>query len=106
MPTIYAEAFDKDANPGEFSLEAMIAHERGHRMTARHDRLKRIRPIPWNDIAEEILASLVGSLLVDSKEDEEMLVLKAMFESVNLGNDLAAVQDHFSVIRETLRSIL
>ncbi len=104
--SVYAEAFDRDADPGEFSLEAMIAHECGHQMIARHQRLKRIRPMPWNHVAEEILASLVGSLLVGSRDDEELLVLKAMFESVKLGNDLAAVQEHFEEIRETLRSIL
>ena len=103
---MYAEAFDKDADPGEFSLEAMIAHERGHQLIARHERLKRVRPAPWNDAAEEILASLVGSLLVESSADEEDLLLKAMFDSVKIGNDLAAVQEHFVEIREALRSIL
>lgn len=69
--TVYAEAFDKDSDPGEFSLEAMIAHERGHQMIARHERLKRVRPAQWSEAAEEIFASLVGSLLVDSTSDEE-----------------------------------
>ena len=36
----------------------------------------------------------------------EILLLKAMFDSVKLGDDLAAVQEHFEEIRETLRSIL
>ncbi|HEY2909931.1 MAG TPA: hypothetical protein VGI99_06780 [Gemmataceae bacterium] len=101
-----AEAFEKDANPAEYSLEAIIAHECGHQLIARHERLKRIMPASWNESAEEILASLVGSVLVDSKADEETLVLKAMFESVKLGNDLTAVQDHFSEIRELLRNLI
>src|SRR5437868_2561932 len=37
--TVYAEAFERDANPEDFSLEAMIAHERGHQLLARHRRL-------------------------------------------------------------------
>src|SRR5947208_1557305 len=27
--TVYAEAFDRDASPDDFSLEAIVAHERG-----------------------------------------------------------------------------
>jgi hypothetical protein len=28
--TVYAEAFERDADPQDFSLEAILAHERGH----------------------------------------------------------------------------
>ncbi len=41
---VYAEAFERDANPEDFSLEAMIAHERGHQLLARHERLARNLP--------------------------------------------------------------
>jgi hypothetical protein len=34
--TVYAEAFDRHADPNDFSLRAMIAHERGHQLVARH----------------------------------------------------------------------
>src|SRR2546423_8354503 len=37
--TVYAEAFDRDADPDDFSLSAIIAHERGHQLLARHPRL-------------------------------------------------------------------
>ncbi|MCI0638122.1 MAG: hypothetical protein L0Y70_03550 [Gemmataceae bacterium] len=37
--TIYAEAFERDADPEEFSLEGMIAHECGHQILARHPRI-------------------------------------------------------------------
>src|SRR5205085_5583882 len=37
--TVYAEAFDRDADPDDFSLLAIIAHERGHQLLARHPRL-------------------------------------------------------------------
>lgn len=103
---VYAEAFERDADLGEFSLESMIAHERGHQLIARHERLKRIVPTLWNDASEEILASLLGSLLVDSIEDEKNLLLKAMVESIKLGNDLESVQDHFLDIRNMLRGLI
>jgi len=34
--TVYAEAFERDADPEDFTLAAMIAHERGHQILARH----------------------------------------------------------------------
>lgn len=37
--TVYAEAFERDANPEDFSLEAILAHERGHQLLARHPRI-------------------------------------------------------------------
>ena len=39
--TVYAEAFDRDADPEEFSLTAILAHERGHQILARHSALPR-----------------------------------------------------------------
>src|SRR5436190_3478420 len=37
--TVYSEAFERDANPSDFSLEAILAHERGHQLLARHPKL-------------------------------------------------------------------
>src|SRR5438552_1583420 len=39
---VYAEAFDRDANPDDFSLDAILAHERGHQLLARHPRVARM----------------------------------------------------------------
>src|SRR5437764_808242 len=61
---VYAGAFERDADPDDFSLEAIIAHERGHQLVARHPRLRRNLPATWSDVAEEIVASLLGSLIV------------------------------------------
>jgi hypothetical protein len=44
--TVYAEAFERDANPEDFSLEAILAHERGHQLLARHPRLAKRWPPP------------------------------------------------------------
>src|SRR5690242_14626070 len=37
--TVYAEAFERDADREDFSLEAILAHERGHQLLARHPRI-------------------------------------------------------------------
>src|SRR5947209_18585826 len=37
--TVYAEAFERDADPEDFSLEAILAHERGHQLLVRHARI-------------------------------------------------------------------
>jgi hypothetical protein len=34
--TVYAEAFERDADPDDFSLKANLAHERGRQFLARH----------------------------------------------------------------------
>src|SRR5438552_14878754 len=36
---VYAGAFERDADPEDFSLEAILAHERGHQLLARHPRI-------------------------------------------------------------------
>jgi hypothetical protein len=85
--TVYAEAFERDADPEEFSLEAIIAHECGHQLLARHPRLSRNLPGSWSGVSEEIVASLLGSLLVQKKKDQEELLLKALFEAERQGLD-------------------
>src|SRR5258706_9988556 len=80
---VYAEAFERDADPDDFSLEAILAHERGHQLLARHERLTRNIPPGWSGISEEIVASLLGSLLVRDDKDQQDLLLKALFEACN-----------------------
>src|SRR5438270_14051122 len=70
---VSAEAFERDADPEDFSLEAIIAHERGHQLVARHPRLRRNLPRPWSGVSEEIVASLPGSLLVEAEKDKQDL---------------------------------
>src|SRR5438445_2430051 len=61
--TVYAEAFDRDAEPNDFSLLAIIAHERGHQLVARHPRLSVILT-SVSAAAEEVLASLFGAVVL------------------------------------------
>jgi hypothetical protein len=82
--TVYAEAFDRDADPEDFSLSAIIAHERGHQVLARHSRLS-ILLAPASAAAEEVLASLLGALLLKPGPDRDMLKDKAAFELLNRG---------------------
>jgi hypothetical protein len=82
--TVYAEAFERDADPEDFSLEAMIAHERGHQILARHPRIaKRVAGI--SAASEEVLASLVGALLCHDSVDGLVLYAKATAELLDCG---------------------
>lgn len=82
---VYAEAFERDADPDDFSIEAIIAHERGHQLLARHERLVRNLPKRWSGVTEEIAASLLGSILADREKDRQALLLKALFEAEKQG---------------------
>jgi hypothetical protein len=92
---VYAEAFLRDAARDDFSLEAIIAHECGHQRLYRHDRLQRIIPQEMSDITVEVLASLIGSLILENHHDSEMLVLKALSELV----------EHGMVLKDALRQV-
>src|SRR5262245_17123459 len=69
--TVSAEAFDRDADPEDFSLEAILAHERGHQLLARHPRsAKRIRE-RVSAAGEAIPASLLGALICAAEADRD-----------------------------------
>src|SRR5262245_28325147 len=79
---VFAEAFDRDQNPEDYSLEAIIAHERGHQLLARHPRLRALL-VRWNGHAsEEMLASVLGSLIVKRETDQRDLLIKAVGEAM------------------------
>jgi hypothetical protein len=77
--TVYAEAFERDADPEDFSLAAIVAHERGHQLLARHPRLSG-RLAGSSPAAEEVLASLLGALALGPGPDRDALVAKATAE--------------------------
>jgi hypothetical protein len=83
--TVYAKAFERDADPEDFSIEAILAHERGHQLLLRHPRLSRLVLHGSGLASEEVLASIVGSLLTERKNDQDDLMSKAIVEATNLG---------------------
>lgn len=82
--TGYAEAFDQDADPADFSLRAIIAHERGYQLLARHLRLS-VLTAGVSLAAEEVLASLLGALVLAAGPDRDALVDKATFDVLRGG---------------------
>jgi Zn-dependent protease with chaperone function len=82
--TVYAEAFDRDGDPEDFSLSAIIAHERGHQLLARHPRLS-VLLASASPAAEEVLASLLGALILKPGPDRDTLSEKAAFELLSRG---------------------
>ena len=81
---VYAEAFDRDADPDDFSLSAIIAHERGHQVLARHPRLS-VLLASVGPAAEEVLASLLGALALEPGPERDALMDKAAFELLSRG---------------------
>jgi hypothetical protein len=82
---VYAEAFERDADPEDFGLEAIIAHECGHQRLLRDRALIPVGRRLAGGTYEEVLASLLGSLLVGDSRDAEHLVWKATVELAALG---------------------
>ena len=103
---VYSRAFERDADPDDFSLEAILAHERGHQLLARHERLTRNLPSEWSGITEEIVASLLGSLLVQEDKDQQDLLLKALFEANIQGFQIEQATAFIMELRSLLEKIL
>ncbi len=83
--SVTARAFERDADPQEFSLEAIIAHECGHQMVIRQSKIRSRLPVKLPLEAEEVLASLIGSLLVTEIKDRDDLIMKAVFDELACG---------------------
>ena len=82
---VYAEAFERNRDPEDFSLEAIIAHECGHQRLLRDRSLSSISNRLAGGTYEEVLASLLGSLLVGGARDAEHLVWKATVDLASVG---------------------
>ncbi len=82
---VYAEAFGKDANPEDFSLTAILAHERGHQILARHPQIAKRVAGRISDASEEILASLLGAMICEDEKDRDDLIAKAAVELIEHG---------------------
>jgi hypothetical protein len=103
---VYAEAFRRDAAGDDFSLEAIIAHECGHQLLCRYERLRRNTPKEMSAVTEEVLASLAGSLIVGHPGDAEVLILKALFSLAESGMQPAEASRRVEVILGYLEAVL
>lgn len=106
MLFVYAEAFDRDADPDEFSLEAILAHERGHQILVRHPRIARLVAGKISSIGDEVLASIIGALLCPPGADRDNLEQKAIFELVIHGDHSAAATRRVAVLRDILEGLI
>ena len=102
---VYAEAFDRDADPEDFSLRAIIAHERGHQLLARHPRLAP-RLAGVSPTAEEVLASLLGAIIAGEGPDRDALVAKATAEVLAGGDSPGAAVRLIARLWDELGSLL
>lgn len=84
---VYAEAFLRDADPEDFSLEA-VAHECGHQAVCRNAAWQQFLPGSSTPASEEVVASVVGSVLAERSTDRESLLLKAIDDAVRCGLDV------------------
>jgi hypothetical protein len=103
---VFAEAFERDQDPEDFSLEAILAHERGHQLLSRSSKLSRMIAGKISPVSEEVLASLVGSMIAESEHDREVLYQKALFDMVTKGMDLARALRLADGLRFVLERIL
>ncbi len=104
--TVTAEAFLRDENPNDFSLTAILAHECGHQIVARHATLKRWLRGELPIASEEVLASLIGSLLVSDVDDHNDLTMKAIYDVLSCGVDRSKAEKVILNLRSVLEAIL
>jgi hypothetical protein len=103
--TVYAEAFECDADPEDFSLEAMIAHECGHQILARHPRIAK-RVIGLSEASEEILASLLGAMRCQADADRIALFAKALSELLDHGQTVDSANRQLEQLWNLLKELL
>ena len=104
--TVYAEAFDRDADPNDFTLEAIVAHEHGHQLLARHPRIARRVAGRISAASEEILASLLGAMLCTAVADRDALVTKALGELLEHGETLDTATRRLPELWDFLEALL
>lgn len=101
-----ARAFERDADPEDFSLEAIIGHERGHQLLHRHAAFRGFLARWSGPYTEELMASVLGSLLMPSAEDREDLLLKAVQEAAACGVKLSDAVWLVNELRRKLGALL
>ena len=103
---VHAEAFERDADPDDFSLEAILAHERGHQLLARHQSLAPRVAGTISVVSEEILASILGAIISVAAEDRDLLLAKATVELLERGEQPAVATRLIAQLRDYLERLL
>jgi len=103
---VYAEAFERDLDPHDFSLVAIIAHECGHQRFLRDSNLAVIGRKLSGQVFEEVIASLIGSLLVSDSQDAEDLVGKATVDLATVALSAASVVRTIEQLRGFLKELV
>ena len=106
MLIVYAEAFERDADPLDYSLRAIIAHERGHQILARNATISRLIAARLSGTAEEIVASVLGAMIVAPQKDENMLMNKALFELLIRGEEPETALSKLENLRSVLERLI
>src|SRR5262249_5035267 len=101
-----AEAFERDADPDDFDLDALVAHECGHQRLIRDPNLRKILAKFAGEQFEEILASLIGSIRLGESESAGTLVWKATAERGVLQMTAASTAHFVERLRNVLRKFL
>lgn len=104
--TVFVEAFERDADPSDFSLAAILAHERGHQIVARHERISQRVAGRISADAEEIVASLLGAIIVQDESDKDCLMGKAIVELINRGEVAEIAVRRLRELRDLLEELL
>jgi hypothetical protein len=103
---VYAKAFERDADPNDFSLEAIIAHERGHQLVKWDHNIRATIRRLFSDNLEEFFGSLLGYLLLGETEASWPLRMKASTELLRAqlpADDVDAFVDEvISILRRHL----
>ena len=102
---VYAEAFERDNDPQDFTRRAIIAHECGHQRLLRDRELVALGRKLSGSIYDEVLASLIGSLLVDGK-DAQQLVWKATVDLSKTGLPTEQIVRTIEQLRALLKEMI
>ncbi len=97
---LYAEAFDRDADLEDFPLESVVAHEVGHQKLHRDPRFRDILMQFGAGDFEEILASLVGCVLLGNTVSGRLLLCRAVAE---LGDRRISGMEAFQMTQRLVR---
>lgn len=104
--TVFAEAFERDADPNDFSLGAILAHERGHQIVARHSRISQKLAGRISAETEEIIASLLGAIISEDETDRDSLMGKAIVELITRGEAAGTAVQKLRELRDLLEELL